>query len=98
MAYWKINLSKVTLNALKKLDELDKTFIGTPDYFGMAYFWDLEYKHYLRDINMQTRVRIHNELLKAGLSVEEVSDKHKEIIVKYAVKDSHYKKCFGVQQ
>lgn len=91
-----INLNKITIEAYKQLNKLDETFIGTPNYLGIAYFWDLEYKHYLRDVTIQTRVKIHNELLKFDLNVGEVSPLHKEIITKYALKDKHYRKCFGL--
>jgi len=62
--------------------ERDRKYIGTNKYLGHAYFWDCEYKHYLRYRQPRTLVKIHDALLKEGLKVCGVSDKHEEIIKK----------------
>lgn len=95
---YKIDLNKVTIEAGTKLYELDETFIGTPNYLGLAYFWDLKYKHYLRDVSIKTRIKIHHELLKYSLNLTGISDKHEQIIKKYALKDRHYRQCFGLDK
>jgi len=62
--------------------KLDKISVGTLNYKGLCYFWNYEYRHYLRDRSSRTLIKIHNTLLKAGLNVSEVSDKHEKIILK----------------
>ena len=72
----------VTWDSYAKLLKLDDTFIGTPNYMGLDYFWHSEYKHYLRDASPVQRVRVHKKLLKAGLKVDGCSKKHEQIIIK----------------
>jgi hypothetical protein len=72
----------VTCKAYEAIMWLDAAFIGTPDYMGMAWFWNYEYRHYLRDATHRQRQRVHAALLKAGLPVEGESDEHEAIILK----------------
>ena len=37
---YSINLETITWTATKALLDLDDTFIGTPNYMGITYFWD----------------------------------------------------------
>ena len=60
---------------------LDKTFVGTEDYMGMGYFWNYEYRHYMRDMSYAKRRRVHKKLLAAGLDVRHVSARHESIIL-----------------
>ena len=73
---------RFTFDAYLKVLKLDKTFIGTPNYMGVNYFWHHEYRHYLRDASECKRVRVHHKLLKAGLKVDGCSDLHEAIITK----------------
>ena len=73
---------RFTLDAYLKVAKLDKTFIGTPNYMGVDYFWHYEYRHVLRDASPLKRVRVHHKLLKAGLKVDGSSDLHEAIITK----------------
>ena len=73
---------RFTFDAYLKVLKLDKTFIGTPNYMGVNYFWHHEYRHYLRDASECKRVRVHHKLLKAGLKVDGSSDLHEAIITK----------------
>ena len=73
---------RVTWDSYAKLIKLDDTFIGTPNYMGIDYFWHSEYKHYLRDASPLKRVRVHHKLLKAGLKVDGCSKQHEQIIIK----------------
>lgn len=77
-----INLNAVTFKCFEKLYWLDKTFVGTPEYLGLAYFWAYEYRHYLRDCTMAQRKRIHKLWLKHNLDLEGVSDEHLLLIGK----------------
>ncbi len=65
------------------LSQLDKKFIGTNSYLGIAYFWSYDYRHYLRGQSPTRLQKIHQELLKAGLTPHDVSSEHEEIIKKY---------------
>lgn len=70
------------MNASMMLLELDQQLTGTEDYMGMAYFWNYEYRHYLRDATHSQRRRIHKLLLAEGLEVDGESKRHLEIILK----------------
>lgn len=79
---YKINLNTITWEATDALLKLDETFIGTPNYMGLGYFWGWSFRHYLRDASIIQRVSIHERFLKAGLSVDGESERHWEIIIK----------------
>lgn len=72
--------TSVTAEAFDKLIKLDTKQIGTSDYMGIAYFWNYEYRHYLRDASFATRKKIHSKMLRAGLAVDGESDAHQQII------------------
>jgi hypothetical protein len=82
MAYH-INLNKITWEATEALLKLDETFVGTPNYLGITYFWHYNFRHYLRDTGCKSRVKIHNAFLKAGLDVGGFSVEHIKIVCKY---------------
>jgi len=54
-------------DAYKKLNDLDTSFIGTDSYMGVAYFWDHEVKHTMRDMTPKFRKIIHDALLLNGI-------------------------------
>ena len=64
MSNYSINIEALTFDATMELLNLDKSFVGTPNYMGLAYFWGHEYKHTLRDISIAKRRKIHNVGLK----------------------------------
>jgi hypothetical protein len=76
------NINHLDLEGIKKLFELDDSFIGTKNYLGHSYFWDWEYRHYLRSATYSKRRQVHRHLLKANLTVSETSPKHLAIIKK----------------
>jgi len=78
-----INFNKMSTSAYGKLLELDGTFIGTTDYMGITYFWNYEYRHYLRDASYIVRQKVHNAFLEANLPTDGESDQHLSIIKKY---------------
>ena len=47
--------------------DLDTTLIGTQNYMGMAYFWDHDVKHTMRDVTPKVRKIIHDTALREGL-------------------------------
>lgn len=69
---------------IKAFLDLDKSFIGTPDYMGHAYFWAYEYRHYLRDSSRYRRRLVHKHLMAAGLEPGGESPAHAAIITRYA--------------
>ena len=71
---------EITFEAFDKIFKLDKTFVGSENYLGLAYFWAMEYKHYLRDCTMAKRRKIHKKWLQAGLDLTGISDQHLNII------------------
>lgn len=80
MSDYSINLNAISWGASGEIYKLDKKFIGTEDYMGIAYFWGHEYKHYLRDATISQRRRIHNKALTLGLDFCEVGIKQWELI------------------
>ena len=65
-----------------KLLRLDKSFIGSSDYMGLAYFWNTAYKHSLRGATPIQRKRVHDMLLKANLDLNGESPQHEQIITR----------------
>lgn len=77
-----INLNKVTLQAFARLMEIDEQFIGTKHYIGVAFFWNYEYRHYLRDTSTAKRQKVHRLFMEENLDVAGRSGRHLEIIRK----------------
>lgn len=71
-----------TQTAYDKVHLLDVEFIGTPDYMGLAYFWNHKYRHSLRDASAMVRCRVHAEFLKYGLAPDGDSKAHNGIVNK----------------
>tara|TARA_R110000803_G_scaffold166766_1_gene230082 strand:- start:423 stop:674 length:252 start_codon:yes stop_codon:yes gene_type:complete len=76
----RLDTGVMTAEATSALIKLDETFIGTPHYLGVTYFWAHEYRHYLRSTSYSVRRRIHKKLMSEGLGVSEESARHLEII------------------
>jgi hypothetical protein len=77
---YKIDLNVVTFDAFCALNALDKTFVGTPNYMGVAFFWGHGVKHYLREASQAERRKIHKKWLAEGLDLHGESYRHHEII------------------
>ena len=75
-----VNLNALTFEAIGSILDLDKTFVGTENYIGVAYFWGHEYRYPMRDASIATRRSVHSKMLKAGLEVNACSPAHDEII------------------
>ena len=71
---------RVTFRMFTILSHIDRAMIGTPDYMGLAYWWDHEYKHTLREVTPKQRKKTHDAILAAGLPLDGVSDEHAAII------------------
>ena len=61
-----INMNTASPTATQALYALDKTYVGTENYLGLAYYWDHEVKYWMRDTSTAKRKKIHELLLKAG--------------------------------
>lgn len=75
-----LDTNDITWPATDALLHLDASFIGTPDYMGVAYFWAYEYRRPMRGLSYADRRRVHHDLLAAGLVVDGESDAHEAII------------------
>lgn len=71
---------RLTFRMFCVLLQIDDAMIGTPDYMGLAYWWDHEYKHTLRGVTPKQRKKTHDAILAAGLPLNGVSDEHAAII------------------
>jgi len=97
MSDYAINLNAISWGASGEIYKLDKKFIGTEDYMGVAYFWSHEYKHFLRDFTVSQRRRIHKKALKLKVDFTEVGAKQWELIgevLKMPVEDIMDKKYY----
>jgi hypothetical protein len=52
------------MKQFNQLNKLDKSFVGTNDYMGLAYFWDHEVKWWLREATAYQRVKVHKLFIK----------------------------------
>lgn len=77
-AWW----NDISMKASSKIRDLDETFVGTNDYMGIAYFWNMEYKYDLRDAPPNKKKAVHDALLKAGLPLDGVSPQHEAVLRK----------------
>ena len=71
-----------TMHGFSALHSLDETFQNTDDYMGLSFFWNYEYRHYLRDANCSKRKLAHDRILRAGLCLIDKSPEHLAIIRK----------------
>ena len=93
------NLRIDNLNNFSAINNLDKGFIGTDDYLGIAYFWGQEVKHWLRAFTPCQRQNVHKELLKSGFKAEndrgyrwfEDCPEIEKIVIKHAIRYNKYK-------
>jgi len=75
-----INLTSKAKEALIKLDE---KYIGTDNYMGIAYFWNYDYKWWLRDAKAKVRRQVHTAFRKAGLKPDDETPEHRKVIEKF---------------
>ena len=78
-----INLNTMPHEAYMLLWHSDKNFVGTKNYVGLAYYWNYDYRHYLRDASPYVKRKIHSEFIKHGLDLVGSTEKHLSIIRKY---------------
>jgi hypothetical protein len=73
-----------THTGITKLFNLDESFIGTPDYMGIAYFWHYDFRHHLRDSSRYRRRLVHKHLIESGLAPDGNTKEHEAIVTRYA--------------
>lgn len=79
----KLNLDTITVDAYMSIYNLDKTFIGTPHYMGVAFFWAHDYRHTgIRELSYFKCRKIHRLILKAGCAPDDVNPVIEDIIKK----------------
>lgn len=71
---------RMTFRAFCIMMRIDHAFVGTPDYMGLAYWWDHEYKHTMRAATTKQCKKAHDAILAAGLRLGDISDEHEQII------------------
>ena len=72
----------VTTRAFQLVYSLDRGLVGTPDYMGLAGWWNDDYKHRLRAASTSERKKAHDRILAAGLPLDGASDEHAAIIAR----------------
>lgn len=78
-----LDFTNLTSKAKDKLIALDEKFIGKDDYMGVAYFWNEEYKWWLRDATAKVRRQVHAAFVKAKLKPNDYSPEHRAIVAKF---------------
>lgn len=78
-----IFLGDLSDSARNRLWKFDEKLIGKPDYLGVAFFWNEEYKWWLRDASTKVRRKVHAAFLAAHLKPDESSPEHRAIIGKF---------------
>ena len=73
----------MTQSGVKKLLDLDRSFIGTEDYLGYDHFWSHQYRHDLRDATAYRRRLVHKKLCEENLDPSGTSPEHAAIVLKY---------------
>ena len=74
------------MQQFEAIQKLDQSFVGTKNYMGLAYFWDHEIKHWLRDATPYQRVKAHKLFMANNIPFNEkdryfISNKLAEKIV-----------------
>lgn len=88
---YNLPLTSQAYYSLHALDE--KTLIGSPDYLGLAYFWNHEYRFHLREASPKQRKAVHDAFLAAGLTLDGAGPEHAAIVEKHLSKK--FKKVYG---
>ena len=66
-----LNLGRITYKAHNQLAQLDRSNVGSPDYMGIAAFWDQGFKLPLRELTPAKRRQAHEYMLARGALVEQ---------------------------
>jgi len=77
-----LDADAVSARAQEALLRLDREFVGTSDYMGLAWFWSITYANLLRARSPAARRRAHQALLCAGLRVNGSSRAHRNTITR----------------
>jgi hypothetical protein len=66
-----LNLGRITAKAHNQLAALDRSNVGSPDYMGIAAFWDQGFKLPLRELTPAKRRQAHQYMVERGAMVEQ---------------------------
>ena len=83
-----LNTNSISWPAMLGLFALDKTFLGTPDYMGITYFWAHEYRHTMRPTSYANRRLVHKKILEAGFKTCDENPQVAAIIERWARPDN----------
>ena len=76
-----LNMNTIPFEVFCALNDMDKKYIGTKDYMGIAFFWGGHgIKHYMRDATFSQRKRVHKKFLERGLDLLGDTEEHFEIV------------------
>lgn len=77
-----VKLGGVSFTALCKISEIDRDFVGSDNYMGVAYFWSQRHpqKARLCKASIAARRRVHNALVREGLDLEGDTGIHRSVI------------------
>ena len=75
-----INLNSLQIPVMRTLEALDKSYIGTSNYMGIAQFWGDRYSPALRRCSSAQRKMIMSKFMNKGLPIGGESQDHAEII------------------
>tara|TARA_B100000949_G_scaffold232038_1_gene245313 strand:- start:553 stop:888 length:336 start_codon:yes stop_codon:yes gene_type:complete len=77
---YSINLEVLPHEVFRGLEKLDKGYIGSPNYMGLAFYWAWEYRHFLREASLSQRRRVHKQALDLGLDMLKVGVEQWQLI------------------
>jgi hypothetical protein len=70
MSLISLDLGSISYEAFRKVAAMDRCNVGTPDYMGVAGFWDSAFKSTLREMTSTERRQVHRYLLENGAVVK----------------------------
>ena len=79
----------------------DMKDVGTKNYKGYAYFWNMKYKWDLRETTPRIRRQIHKIFLDEGLDLSGDTERHDEVVNRFIRRKEHrnkMSKCYGESQ
>mgnify|MGYP006189613937 CR=1 FL=1 len=80
MNYPEIKLLVPTEYAKQALKELDRSFLGSPNYMGYVSFWHTDYNGWLSNCTTHQKKSVHDRFIQLRLSLDGRSDQHLEVL------------------
>ncbi len=76
-------METISFDAYKAIKKIDESFIGSDNYMGVAWFHNYEYRHDMRGLSIAKRKKIHDAMVKAGLDLSGIGQKHNTIMAQF---------------